>query len=62
MHSLARLLARYEGVQLRYVAVTKDLGMPDDVREFVEKAGTRQDDFDVLEEAVADADVLYVTR
>lgn len=61
VHSLARLLALYEGVRLRYVCPA-GLGMPADVRTYVSARGVPQADFATLEEAVPDTDVLYVTR
>ncbi len=61
VHSLARILTLYEGVQLRYV-YPEGLGMPPEVREYVASKGTEQADFASLEEAIPDTDVLYVTR
>lgn len=61
VHSLARILTLYEGVQLRYVS-PKGLGMPKNVRDYVKAAGVPQTDFESLEKAIQDTDVLYVTR
>ena len=61
MHSLAKILTMYEGVQLRYVTPL-NLEMPQDVVEFVKSRGVQQTVFRTLEEAIPDTDVLYVTR
>ena len=61
VHSLARILTMYEGVQLRYVTPL-NLEMPQDVVEFVKSRGVQQTVFRTLEEAIPDTDVLYVTR
>ena len=61
VHSLARILTMYEGVQLRYVTPL-NLEMPQDVVEFVKSRGVQQTVFQTLEEAVPETDVLYVTR
>ena len=36
--------------------------MPDNVRQYVKSKGVPQADFDTLDEAIAETDVLYVTR
>ena len=61
VHSLARLLTLYDGVSLRYVS-PKGLSMPQEVRDFVSARGLKQWDYDNLEYAIKDTDVLYVTR
>ena len=61
VHSLARILTMYEGVQLRYVTPAS-LEMPQDVVEFVKSRGVQQTVFRTLEEAIPETDVLYVTR
>ena len=61
VHSLARILTMYEGVQLRYVTPL-NLEMPQDVVEFVRSRGVQQTVFQTLEEAIPETDVLYVTR
>ena len=61
VHSLARILTMYEGVQLRYVTPF-NLEMPQDVVEFVKSRGVQQTVFQTLEEAIPETDVLYVTR
>ncbi|XP_052865551.1 CAD protein [Anopheles cruzii] len=60
VHSLARLLTLYN-VNMRYVC-PPGLEMPDRVREFVDRKGVSQRQCATLEEAIADTDVLYVTR
>ena len=63
VHSLAKLLARSEipGVKLRYCS-PESLKMPEDVKAEVDKYGLPQEEFSDLREAIAGADVLYVTR
>uniref|UniRef100_A0A8C2RFB8 Dihydroorotase n=1 Tax=Capra hircus TaxID=9925 RepID=A0A8C2RFB8_CAPHI len=60
VHSLACLLTQYR-VSLRYVA-PPSLRMPPDVRAFVASRGTKQEEFESIEEALPDTDVLYMTR
>uniref|UniRef100_A0A182JI15 Uncharacterized protein n=2 Tax=Anopheles atroparvus TaxID=41427 RepID=A0A182JI15_ANOAO len=60
VHSLARLLTLYN-VNLRYVCPA-GLDMPDRIRTFVDRKGISQRQFASLEEAIADTDVLYMTR
>ncbi|MFT7803066.1 CAD protein [Arapaima gigas] len=60
VHSLARLLTQYR-ITLRYVA-PKNLQMPPEIVQFVASKGIKQEEFDSIEEALADTDVLYMTR
>ncbi|ERE67399.1 CAD protein isoform 1 [Cricetulus griseus] len=60
VHSLACLLTQYR-VSLRYVA-PPSLRMPPSVRDFVASRGTKQEEFESIEEALPDTDVLYMTR
>ncbi|ELT96818.1 hypothetical protein CAPTEDRAFT_177358 [Capitella teleta] len=60
VHSLARLLTQYK-CNLRYVSI-KDLGMPNEIKDFVRSKGIPQEEFRSLEEALPDTDVLYMTR
>ncbi|XP_028927835.1 CAD protein isoform X1 [Ornithorhynchus anatinus] len=60
VHSLACLLTQYR-VSLRYVA-PPSLRMPPDILSFVAARGTKQEEFESIEEALPDTDVLYVTR
>ncbi|XP_029966027.1 multifunctional protein CAD [Salarias fasciatus] len=60
VHSLARLLTQYR-ITLRYVA-PPNLHMPDDIIRYVASKGIKQEEFDSLEEALPDTDVLYMTR
>ena len=62
IHSLARLLTLYDGIQLRYVPCSNKLGMPKNVREYVASKGVPQVDYENLEEAIMETDILYVTR
>ncbi|XP_042188862.1 CAD protein isoform X2 [Callorhinchus milii] len=60
VHSLAYLLTLYR-VNLRYVT-PKNLRLPPDIIDFVASRGIKQEEFDSLEEALPDTDVLYMTR
>ena len=60
--SLARLLTLYDGIQLRYVPCAKGLGMPKEVWDYVASKGVSQAEYRSVDEAIADTDVLYVTR
>ncbi|KAM4694497.1 multifunctional protein CAD [Discoglossus pictus] len=60
VHSLACLLTQYR-VNLRYVT-PRSLRMPSNIIHFVASKGIKQEEFDSIEEALPDTDVLYVTR
>ncbi|XP_077148058.1 multifunctional protein CAD isoform X1 [Ranitomeya variabilis] len=60
VHSLACLLTQYR-VNLRYVT-PRSLRMPSNIIHFVASKGTKQEEFDSIEEALPDTDVLYMTR
>jgi carbamoyl-phosphate synthase/aspartate carbamoyltransferase/dihydroorotase len=60
VHSLARLLSLYK-VTLNYVS-PDILRMPKEVMDEVGKKGIPQAEFDTLEQALPETDVLYVTR
>uniref|UniRef100_W5NFZ0 Multifunctional protein CAD n=1 Tax=Lepisosteus oculatus TaxID=7918 RepID=W5NFZ0_LEPOC len=60
VHSLARLLTQYR-ITLRYVA-PKNLHMPPDIINYVASKGIKQEEYDSIEEALPDTDVLYMTR
>uniref|UniRef100_A0A671UAX5 Multifunctional protein CAD n=1 Tax=Sparus aurata TaxID=8175 RepID=A0A671UAX5_SPAAU len=60
VHSLAKLLTQYR-ITLRYVA-PKNLHMPAEIISYVASKGIKQEEFDSIEEALPDTDVLYVTR
>ncbi|XP_058443628.1 CAD protein [Malaya genurostris] len=60
VHSLARLLTLYN-VHLRYVS-PKSLGMPENISKFVASKGISQKVYDNLDDAIAETDVLYMTR
>jgi aspartate carbamoyltransferase len=61
VHSLARLLSRFDGIKLNYVAPDV-LQMPQDVVEEVAATGVPQEKYAQPDEVVAETDVLYVTR
>ncbi|KAJ0061378.1 hypothetical protein NL108_017396, partial [Boleophthalmus pectinirostris] len=61
VHSLAKLLTQYR-ITLRYVA-PKNLHMPPEICSYVASKGIKQqEEFESLEEALPDTDVLYMTR
>uniref|UniRef100_A0A8D0AJM1 Carbamoyl-phosphate synthetase 2, aspartate transcarbamylase, and dihydroorotase n=1 Tax=Sander lucioperca TaxID=283035 RepID=A0A8D0AJM1_SANLU len=60
VHSLAKLLTQYR-ITLRYVA-PKNLHMPAEIISYVASKGIRQEEFDSIEEALPETDVLYMTR
>ncbi|XP_072536144.1 multifunctional protein CAD isoform X5 [Salminus brasiliensis] len=60
VHSLARLLTQYR-ITLRYVA-PKNLSMPIEIVDFVASKGIKQEEFNSIEEALPETDVLYMTR
>jgi aspartate carbamoyltransferase len=61
VHSLARLLTRFDDVKLNYVA-PESLQMPQDVMDEVGAAGVPQTLCGQPDEVIAGTDVLYVTR
>lgn len=62
VHSLTRLLSLFSGIHIEYVSPTESLNMPTDIVEELNAKGIPQTQGRTLEEAIADADVLYVTR
>ncbi len=60
VHSLARLLSRYE-VAINYVS-PPILDMPQAIVAELNEAGIEQSSHQVLEDVIADTDVVYVTR
>lgn len=61
VHSLARLLTRFNNIKLNYVS-PEVLRMPRDVIEEVEDKGLPQKEYTVLDKVLPETDVLYVTR
>jgi aspartate carbamoyltransferase len=61
VHSLARLLARFDGIKLNYVS-PQDLSMPRDVWDEVAAGKIPQRVETRLDAVLAETDVLYVTR
>lgn len=61
VHSLARMLARYENVTLTFVS-PPSLAMPESVTEILDRRGVRWNVVNSLVDAARVADVLYVTR
>jgi aspartate carbamoyltransferase len=61
VHSLARLLTRFGGIKLNYVA-PESLRMPQDVVDEVAAAGVSQAMYEELDQVLPTTDVLYVTR
>jgi aspartate carbamoyltransferase catalytic subunit len=60
VHSLARLLRLYD-VRLTFVA-PQILRLPDEIKQEMTEAGRNLSETDTLEDVIATADVLYVTR
>ncbi|KAF6723169.1 CAD protein [Oryzias melastigma] len=60
VHSLAKLLTQYR-ITLRYVA-PRNLHMPAEIIDYVASRGINQEEFDSIEEALPETDVLYMTR
>uniref|UniRef100_A0AAQ5XMB2 Multifunctional protein CAD n=1 Tax=Amphiprion ocellaris TaxID=80972 RepID=A0AAQ5XMB2_AMPOC len=60
VHSLAKLLTQYR-ITLRYVA-PKNLHMPAEIISYVASKGIKQEEFESIEEALPETDVLYMTR
>uniref|UniRef100_A0A3Q3MUS2 Multifunctional protein CAD n=1 Tax=Mastacembelus armatus TaxID=205130 RepID=A0A3Q3MUS2_9TELE len=60
VHSLAKLLTQYR-ITLRYVA-PRNLHMPAEIISYVASKGIKQEEFESIEEALPDTDVLYMTR
>lgn len=61
VRSLAYLLAKYENVELIFVA-PKVCGMQDDIKQYLERSGVSWRDEDELEAVLPVADCIYVTR
>jgi aspartate carbamoyltransferase len=61
VHSLARLLTRFDGTRLNYVS-PDILRMPKDVMDEVASKDVPQAEYTSLEKALPETDVLYVTR
>ncbi|KAF0023876.1 hypothetical protein F2P81_024506 [Scophthalmus maximus] len=60
VHSLAKLLTQYR-ITLRYVA-PRNLHMPAEIVNYVASKGIKQEEFESIEEALPETDVLYMTR
>lgn len=61
VHSLARMLARYDNVTLTFVS-PPSLSMPSSVTDILDRRGVTWRVVDSLVDAAKEADVLYVTR
>jgi carbamoyl-phosphate synthase/aspartate carbamoyltransferase/dihydroorotase len=61
VHSLAKLLTLYDGVQFRFVS-PRGLGMPEEIKLAILEKGLKYTEVLTIEEAIIDTDVLYVTR
>jgi aspartate carbamoyltransferase len=61
VHSLARLMTRFEGTRLNYVS-PEILRMPKDVMDEVASKNVPQAEYMSLEKVLPETDVLYVTR
>ena len=61
VHSLAKILTLYEGIKFRFVS-PPTLGMPQEIKDLIADRGFTSRDFDSIESAMPETDVLYVTR
>ena len=61
VHSLARILTLYDGIKFRFVS-PPTLKMPQEVKKEIENKGLTWQEFDCVDSAIPDTDVLYVTR
>ncbi len=61
VHSLARIMTRFEGTRINYVS-PDILRMPKDVMEEVAAADVPQAEYSSLDQVIGQTDVLYVTR
>ena len=61
VHSLARILTLYDGIKFRFVS-PPTLKMPQEVKKEIENHGLTWQEFDCVDSAIPDTDVLYVTR
>jgi aspartate carbamoyltransferase len=61
VHSLARLLTRFDNIKLHYVS-PDILRMPREVIEEVKEKGLPQEEHETLDDVLPETDVLYVTR
>ncbi|CAD5208892.1 unnamed protein product [Bursaphelenchus xylophilus] len=63
VHSLAKLLCLYKDITLHYVSPTKDLGMPEEIKQFVASRSTFiQREFTDLQRGIDGVDLIYMTR
>ncbi len=61
VHSLAKLLSLYRVQSVRYVS-PNFLKMPQNIVNYLNSRGIVQEEFDSIEDALPDTDVLYMTR
>jgi len=61
VHSLVKLLALFSGIQLNYIS-PQGLSIPTEIFEYAERLGVKQRTDILLEDAIIDTDVLYVSR
>lgn len=64
VHSLAKILCCYKGITFHYVSPTKELGMPEEVIDYVNRHSSDfiQNQFTDLAEGIRNVDVIYMTR
>uniref|UniRef100_A0A915E5S5 aspartate carbamoyltransferase n=1 Tax=Ditylenchus dipsaci TaxID=166011 RepID=A0A915E5S5_9BILA len=63
VHSLAKILCLYHDITLHYVSPNEELGIPDEVTNYVsENSNFDQKKFTNLLEGIRDVDVIYMTR
>lgn len=61
VHSLAKLLTRYSIAQIRYLS-PPNLGMPENIREYVRRRNIPQMDCTSFDDALLATNVVYMTR
>uniref|UniRef100_A0A7E5A1Q8 Carbamoyl phosphate synthase arginine-specific large chain n=1 Tax=Panagrellus redivivus TaxID=6233 RepID=A0A7E5A1Q8_PANRE len=65
VHSLAKILCLYRGITFHYVSPTEDLGMPQEIIDYVNEHSDGnfvQKKFTNMEEGIRGVDVIYMTR
>ena len=60
-HSLAKLLVHFSGIRIIYIS-PNGLSMPNEIYKYVDSYGIKQETDILLENAIEETDILYVTR
>lgn len=61
VHSLIKALSSYEGNKFTLIS-TRNLELPRYMKEYVDKKGVKYEEYNSLDQAIGDLDVLYMTR